>query len=96
MFSDEAVFYLDGGINTHNCSYWSRTSYHGTIKIAELAESRGLGSSWSFKNYWIFFHSKNISGETNINLLTKEFYPAFSGYPYASELHFMQDGAPPC
>ena len=26
MFLDEAVFHLDGGINTHNCTHWSRTN----------------------------------------------------------------------
>jgi len=32
MFADEAVFHLDGGINTHNCSHWSRTNPHWTIE----------------------------------------------------------------
>ena len=32
MLSDEAVFHLDAGINTHNCSHWSRTNIHKSIE----------------------------------------------------------------
>ena len=42
-----------------------------------------------------FFIEENVSGETYLNLLTEDFYPAFSSLPNAQELYFMQDGAPP-
>lgn len=28
LFSDEALFHLHGGVNRHNCRYWSKTNPH--------------------------------------------------------------------
>ena len=40
------------------------------------------------------FIDENVSGTTYLQLLTEDFFPAFSSFPNASELLFVQDGAP--
>lgn len=96
MFSDEAVFHLDGGINTHNCSHWSRTNPHWTIEKSLNSPKVMVWAAVGVPGIiGPFFIEENVSGETYLNLLTRKFYPAFSSLPNASELHFMQDGAPP-
>ena len=32
LFSDEAHFHLNGGVNTHNCCYWSDHNPHWTAE----------------------------------------------------------------
>ena len=99
MFSDEAVFYLDGGINSHNCSHFCRTTPpppHWTIDISLNSMKVMVWAAVGVPGIiGPFFIEENVSCETYIDLLIEEFYPAFSSYSNASELHLMQDGAPP-
>ena len=96
MFSDEAVFHLEGGINTHNCSHWSRTNPHWMIEKSLNSPKVMVWAAIGVPGIiGPFFIEENVSGETYLNLLTENFYPAFSSLPNAPELHFMQDGAPP-
>ena len=79
MFSDEAVFQLDEGINNHNCSHWKRANHHRTIE-------KPLNSSkvmvWAAVGVIIiirpFFITENVSGKRYRNWLTEKFYPAYS------------------
>ena len=56
MFSDEAVFQLDGGINTRNCSHWSRTNPHWTIEKSLNSPKVMVWAAFGVSGLLTFFH----------------------------------------
>ena len=86
MFSDGAVFYLDGGINTHN---WSRSNSHWTVEKSLNSTKVMVWATIGVPGIIeLFFLEDNVSGEKYLHLLTEEFYPAFSSYPNTLKPHF--------
>ena len=43
MFSDETHFHMHGGVNTHNCRYWSNTNPHWTAESPSTLLEQPLG-----------------------------------------------------
>lgn len=96
LFSDEAVFHLDGGVNIHNASHWSVNNPHWLIEKslnspktmvwAAIGDAGVIGP---------FFFDGNVNGISYLKMMKEKFFPEFCRLPNAPELLFMQDGAPP-
>ena len=96
MFSDEAIFHLEGGVNRQNSSHWGTSNPQWLVEKslnsprvmvwAAVGEAGVIGP--------IFF-TGNVDAESYLKLLEEEFFPVFSGYRNQSKLVFQQDGAPP-
>ena len=96
MFSDEAIFHLEGGVNTHNCSHWSKTNPKWLIEKSLNSQKVMVWAAIGVPGIiGPVFIDGSVNGEEYLRLLKEDFYPAFCSLPNASELHFMQDGAPP-
>ena len=96
MFSDEAIFHLEGGVNTHNCSHWSKTNPAWLIEKSLNSQKVMVWAAIGVPGIiGPVFIDGSVNGEEYLRLLEEDFYPAFCNLPNASELHFMQDGAPP-
>ena len=96
IFSDEALFHLEGGINKHNLTHWSRSNPHWRIEKSlnspKVMVWAALGATGIIGPLFI---EGNVDADQYLRLLEEEFYPAFYALGNASELFFMQDGAPP-
>ena len=96
IFSDEAIFHLEGSINKHNSSFWSQKNpnwvVEKTMHSPKIMVWAAVGAPGIIGP---FFLEGNVDGESYLRLLQDEFYPEFSSLPNQSELLFMQDGAPP-
>ena len=84
IFSDEAIFHLEGGVNTHNCTNWSKTNPHWTIEKSlnspKVMVWAAIGTSGIIGP--IFFQ-ENVGGESYLKLLMEDFFPAFCNLPKA-------------
>lgn len=96
IFSDEAHFHLHGGVNRHNCRYWSKNNPHWTAeKPLHSPRTTVWAAIWDGGIIGPIFFDTNVNGENYLNLLQSHFWPAFSNLPNAENFFFMQDGAPP-
>ena len=96
MFSDEAIFHLEGGVNRQNSSHWSTSNPQWLVEKSlnsprvmvwgAVGEAGVIGPT---------FFTGNVDADSYLKLLEEEFFPVFSGYRNQSKLVFQQDGAPP-
>ena len=100
IFSDEACFYLNGGINRHNCHYWSSTNPHWKMPLKIQGDPHvmvwcGLSST---RIYGPYFLTGNVDGPKYLQMLQTQFYPDLQRFIPPGDLQniiFQQDGAPP-
>ena len=99
MFSDEAVFYLNGTVNRHNMRYWSDSNpawheegHHQTNpKIVVWA------AIWEEEIIGPYFFNGNVTGDSYLQLLQTFLVDYLENVPIRRrlEMFFQQDGAPP-
>ena len=96
LFSDEAVFHLEGSINRKSSRYWASENPHWTIEKS-LNTPKNL--VWAAIGHpgiiGPFFFDGNVTADLYLQMITAKIYPAFRRLNYSSEIVFMQDGAPP-
>jgi len=100
LFSDEAIFHLNGQVNRHNMRYWSEVNpnwneegHHQTNpKIMVWA---GIWEEEIVGPY--FFNTSNVTGETYLGFLQTFLFEYLTNVPVIrrQNLLFQQDGAPP-
>lgn len=96
MFSDEAHFHLHGGVNRHNCRYWTTVNPHWySEKPLHSPRTTVWAAIWHGGVIGPFFFDDNVNGENYLALLQTYFWPAFTMLPHPNRMTFMQDGAPP-
>ena len=96
LFSDEAVFHLQGGVNIHNSSHWSKDNPHWIIeKSLNLPKVMVWAAIGRPEIIGPFFIEGNVGGDKYLETLKNKFILAVSDLQNASEIIFMQDGAPP-
>lgn len=96
LFSDEALFHLEGGVNKHTSTHWSKVNPHWIVKkflnSPKIMVWAAVGAPGIIGPVFI---DGNIDGAAYLELLANDFFPAFSNLRNSSDLIFMQDGAPP-
>lgn len=95
LWSDEAIFKLNGSVNTHNCFYYALENEH-RIRNTQLNQpgvtvwgaicSRGLIGPYFFPG--------NVDGQSYLTLLQTFLIPELHNRGLMDEFWFMQDGAP--
>lgn len=96
LFSDEAIFHLDGGMNRHNCRHWSTENPHWKVEKALNSPKIMVWAALGFSGIiGPAFFEGNVDGDSYLDMLQTQFSPTFLQLQNSSELIFMQDGAPP-
>lgn len=95
IYLDEALFYIEGGINKHNSTCWSRFNPHWAIK-------KSLNSPkvivWAAVGATAIIEPLSFEGNVDADqylTLEEEYYPSFCAFRNVSEILFTQDGALP-
>lgn len=94
MWSDEAVFKLNGQINKHNCVYWNSENLHHTLE--KSVNLPGLTVWCAISSQGIigpYFFDATVTGDSYLDMLQNWFWPQVA--QQAGEIYFQQDGAPP-
>jgi hypothetical protein len=95
IWSDEAMFKLNGHINRHNCVYWD--SDNPKIIMEKEVNAPGVmawAGIWSEGIIGPFFFDGNVDGPSYLALLNDQFWPQMGRVVEEQDLWFMQDGAP--
>lgn len=96
LFSDEAVFHLEGGINVRNSVHWSTQNpnwlLEKSLNSPKVMVWAAIGHAGIIGP---FFFEGNVDSKSYLKMIEEEFYPVFSNLPNSPNLIFMQDGAPP-
>lgn len=96
MFSDEAHYHLDGGVNRLNHRYWSPENPNW---VSEESLHSPRTTVWAAIGYegliGPFFFDGTVNSERYLDMLQTSFFPALENMGIAEQTVFMQDGAPP-
>lgn len=92
LWSDESEFKLNGTVNRHNCTYWSRRNLHVQVPVKNSRQGVmvwcGMSSRGLIGPY--FFHN-SVTGQTYLEMLRVFLWPQIRRH----RMLFQQDGAPP-
>ena len=94
MWSDEAVFKLNGQINKHNCVYWNSENLHHNLQ--KSVNLPGISVWCAISSRGIigpYFFDTTVTGDSYLSMLQSWFWPQVA--EQADEIYFQQDGAPP-
>ena len=96
LFSDEAIFKLNGGVNKQNCRYWCDENPHfyseQGLHAPQVVVWCGL---WARGLIGPFFFDGTVNGENYLGMLKDWLLPQIQGECIFDRMIFMQDGAPP-
>ena len=94
IWSDEAIFKLNGHLNRHNCVYWNATNLHHMIEknvnLPGLTVWCGISSVGIIGPY---FFDGCVTGKSYFEMLQHFLIPRLAHYD--DDVMFQQDGAPP-
>ena len=95
LFSDEAVFHVNGVVNRHNLHYWSQENPHEKMEKFQNRESVTIWcmvSDSGIESFNISFETMN--SDRYCQILENKVIPYFQR-PENQRKFFQQDGAPP-
>ena len=96
LFSDEAVFHLEGGVNRKNSTHWATVNPNW---IVEKSLNSPKVMVWAACGHpgiiGPFFFDGNVNAESYLEMIEQHFFPAFQDLEDSAQIIFMQDGAPP-
>ena len=96
LWSDEAVFHIDGFVNRHNSHYWAEKD---PLMTVEKEQGKSKVTVWcgmtSSAVVGPFFIRDTMNGERYLKTLSNNIFPVVTSWDNFQQLHFMQDGAPP-
>jgi len=98
IFSDEAIFYLSGHVNRHNCRYWSSSNPHW---IDEISQHDPRVMVWCGIHYkkiiGPYFFTSTVTAASYKEVLQSVLEPYIDDLPLHDlrNTFFQQDGAPP-
>ena len=96
LFSDEAIFTLNGGVNKQNCRYWCDENPHFVTEQALHAPKVVVWCGlWAGGIVGPFFFEGTVTGENYLKMLKEWFIPRVQNHENFNAMFFMQDGAPP-
>ena len=95
-FSDEAIFHLNGKINSHNCVIWDYENPHLCDEIP--LKSKGLvvwAAMFCDRIIGPYFFETTVTKDSYLEMLRDYFIPELKRLRRFSTAVFQQDGAPP-
>jgi hypothetical protein len=95
VWSDEAIFKLNGHVNGHNCVYYAVENPH--IVITEEMNAPGItlwAGIWSGGIIGPFFFYDNVTADNYLDMLEENIVPAIEKEMNLDETFYMHDGAP--
>ena len=82
IWSDEAIFKLNGHINRHNSVYWSTENPNITWEQTMQAEGLTVWAGiWSEGVIGPYFFDNTVTGQSYLKMLEDYFYPTFCNFP---------------
>ncbi len=96
LFSDEALFYVNGEVNRQNLRYWSPDNPHWM----DPSKQQGCQKMMVWCGLWKahvlgpFFFDEHVTGETYLNMLRDKLMPQIERLDEGLPDWFQQDGAP--
>ncbi|CAF1991725.1 unnamed protein product [Rotaria magnacalcarata] len=95
IWSDEAVFKLNGHINRHNSVYWATQNPNVTIDQAMQVEGLIVWAGIRYQDViGPYFFETTVTSQSYIKMLDDYFYPLFCDVPDNESFSFMHDRAP--
>lgn len=96
IWSDEAMFKLNGCINRHNSIYWTNENPHEILtKEVNTPGVTVWGGLTSDGLIGPFFFHETVNSKRYEAMLEDNLWPIISQRPDLDDLIFQQDGAPP-
>lgn len=98
LFSDEAIFHLNGHVNRHNCVYWSADNpSHTDTKPLQSPKIVVWMGVWSGGLIGPYVFEGTVTGESYLKMLSQWLLPQLQQFDQFNEgnMFFQQDGAPP-
>lgn len=95
VWTDEAIFKLNGHVNRHNCVYYAVENPH--IVITEEMNAPGVtvwAGIWSGGIIGPFFFRDTVTADSYLEKLNKEIVPAIEFQTNSNRMFYMHDGAP--
>ena len=96
LWSDEAIFFVGGFVNKHNCHYWADSNPH---KIIHKIQNKQKLTVWcgisSSRLVGPFIIRETMNGDRYLHMLQTQVWPEVSTWENAENIILMQDGAPP-
>ena len=95
VWTDEAIFKLNGHVNRHNCVYYAVENPH--VIITQEMNTPGI-TVWA--GIWVggvigpFFFHDNITADNYLKMLQNDIVPAIASEMDLEEIVYMHDGAP--
>lgn len=97
LFTDEAIFHLDGHVNKQNTRCWSETNPHWIIEEAVQSPKVVVWCGlWREGVVGPFFFEGTVTGDAYLRMLEQYVLPELEASHMQREVCiFQQDGAPP-
>jgi transposase len=95
LWTDEAIFKLNGHVNRHNCVYYAVENPH--IVITKEINAPGItvwAGIWSGGLIGPFFFHDSVTANSYLEMLKKEIIPSIKSRMNLQEMFYMHDGAP--
>ena len=95
LWTDEAIFRLDGVVNRHNCIVWGTERPHPVSQSLHANQvSVWMGFSKELKLTPYFFEG-TVTGDSYLKMLHTHVIPQLQSSGKMNDITFQQDGAPP-
>ena len=94
IFSDEAIFHMNGQVNKQNCRIWG--TEEPSVFVEEPLQSEKVMVWLALSSNGLigpFFFVENVTGDSYLQMLKDFFWPSVSNWNNLEELCFMQVGA---
>ncbi|CAF4207689.1 unnamed protein product [Rotaria sordida] len=95
IWTDEAVFKLNGHVNRHNSIYWA--SENPKIDLERELNVPGISVWVGLSSYGVigpFFFSSTVTGASYVQMLRDDFQPVIDNSPDMNDFWFQHDGSP--
>jgi len=96
LFSDEAIFYLNGHVNRQNTRFWSDNNPYWSSDSKAQGDPRVMVwcGIWNDRIIGPYFFDKSVTGATYLELLEDKIWPEIELFYGLGQAWFQQDGAP--